>query len=517
MLRWRLVASAPRRRLHARHAKAAATLLSPDRLHLSPVHGLLLYGSPALGSLWAEGERDGPAVARLARALFNRHEAKEPLVPARNRSAPAVWLTPELQGHCLGLALRGAPEAEVRSHLIALGVDAIARESKVSIARFERLVALLGEAGRSPQLLSGGSSEETGVELCGTTVMLAYVWATARSKRCLLAFLTSLQPHVESCASAEGAFFDPATLPACADWLDGFDEPFGDQVTFMLGGGSRSIPPEEAELEALCEGSEVPPSALEQLAFQLVARSGCAPEVAQQVYGYRGQPPIADCVEACIREALGLAMWDGAAFDASQLPASSDEGLVDYFGGASEGREAGQAWFDLLSARPGLDYMLGSCQKEKYELFPSIVNFADSLSSLLRIHVPPPAEGEPMQPLWPGCALHWQRAGTSRHPELLLRRCADAAPIAGSAGVSDGSGDAMRVVFNGARHCYSIRDATNTEPAWVGRVRQAWRRRLPRAPSAAAAAARLLGLRGPCEMARHEALHLELEERSARG
>ena len=45
------------------------------------------------------------------------------------------------------------------------------------------------------------------------------------------------------------------------------------QVTYLLGGGSRSIPPSSAELEALREGrADVPPAALERLAHTLVAR-----------------------------------------------------------------------------------------------------------------------------------------------------------------------------------------------------------------------------------------------------
>ena len=53
----------------------------------------------------------------------------------------------------------------------------------------------------------------------------------------------------------------------------------------------------------------------------------------------------------------------------------------------------------------------------------------------------------------------------------------------------------MRVVFNGQRHCYVVRDALATEPAWLLQVRSSWRDlgragRLP--PEALPAAARLL-------------------------
>lgn len=547
------------RRLHARHAKSTATLLGADCLNLSPVHGLLLSGSPALGSIWAAGEADGPAVGRLARALFNRHDSEEPLRPSRNKSQPAVHLTPALQGACLGLALRGA-EAEVRSALMDLGVAALAKETKVSIVRFERFVRLLGEAIRSPVPLlprGGGGrvavsdAEADPVTICGITVMLAHVWTSARTKLCLLAFLSSLQqhaPHLE--------LFHPSAAPECERWRAEFvADDFGDEVHFMLGGGSRSIPPEPAELEALCAGGApaVPPAALERLAYTLAAREGCAPEVAQEVHGYQGQPPIADCVEACVREAIGLALWDGAAraYDCSRLPASADPALVAFFDVAGQGKsgdgrdadadadgptlgacaraDAGRVWFDLLSARGGgsvgggpvgggpvLDYMLSrECSRRAYELFPSVSNFAAAVASLLRADVQPPAEGAPPAPVWPGSRTVWQLEGCSRHPVLRLRS-------------GDGPGEELKVVFNGQRHCYSLRDARATEPAWIGSVRHAWQRRLLHArdqrhgeeeerpalhSTLNAAAARLLSLRGERELARHETLYLEQQRR----
>ena len=84
------------------------------------------------------------------------------------------------------------------------------------------------------------------------------------------------------------------------------------------------------------------------------------------------------------------------------------------------------------------------------------------------------------------------------------------------------------MVFNGQRHCYSLRDARATEPAWIGSVRHAWQRRLLHArdqrhgeeeerpalhSTLNAAAARILSLRGERELARHETLHLEQQRR----
>jgi len=143
--------------LHARHALGTATTLSPAHLRLSPVHGLALLGTPALGVLHAS---DGPA-AELARALFHRNAGQTdgapaaPLLPTRNRSLPAAHLTPALQGTCLGLALRQAAPATVRASLVAAGVAPLARQTKVSLARFERLVSLLGAASSAPYIPLG--------------------------------------------------------------------------------------------------------------------------------------------------------------------------------------------------------------------------------------------------------------------------------------------------------------------------------------------------------------------------
>ena len=504
-----------RRWLHARHSKGTARIL--NSLKFSPTVGLLLHDSPALKSVWAAGEKGAPPVARLARALFNRHEENEPLRPSRNKSHPAAHLTAHLQGSVLGLALRDElSEDALRSAMLELGVDVIARDTKVSIARFERLVALVRDASQSTQPLGSSDDQlETPIELCGVGVYLAYVWASARSKGCLLSFLTALQQHLDAPLFASDA------NPWCADWRASFEaDQFGDEVQYMLGGGSRSIAPSDAELDALCNsgGSEddqsLPADAFERLAYTLAARVGCAPEVAQEVHGYKGQPAIADCVEACCREALGLALWDrtNGMYDPSRLPSATDPRVTQFFepnGGACATAEAGKVWFDLSSARPGLDYMLAVGSPGAYELFPSIENFAATFSSLLNVEITPPPElpaagGEeeppPLVPVWPGSALKWQRQGCARHPVLLFQR----------------DTEVLRIVFNGQRHCYSLRDATAKEPAWLGRVRLAWKQRLQGAqppgalrPEAHAAAARLLDLRGPSTRARHEVLHAE--------
>ena len=621
--------------LAARDVKYTATVLSPMYVHLSPLHGCLAYGSRALAQQWEAGNP-------LACAPFHRHTSDESLQPTRNRSLPAPHLGPALQGRFLGLALR-LPPTEVRGALIDLGIAPLARKTKVSIARFERLVELLIFAlppdsltvpMRGPHPTPRGFAADADAmraapSLCGLSIYLAYVWASARSKYCLLAFLLALQAEL-----SPRRILAPSADPACAAWAQAWVEAvFEMDVNYLLGGGSVCVPPPEAELawllalggcDAKCPlgvgaegdddsvgsirggegggvgcgadagggvagvvvgrggvggglgGVQLEATALERLAYTLSTRHGRAPEVRQEHHGYRGQPAIADCVEACACELIGLALWNGiGAFDAAALPPAADPRVVAFFGGSSGGSGGGSggddaregaagggggeaatgttaasaAWYDIMSARPGLHYMLGRHDEEgEYELFPSVTNMVDLLGSLLGVAVetPPVVEAHeagggsvgvaasvPMAPVWPGAPIEWRLEGTSRHPVLHVRWAQRGASERGGGGAvveavaakaEEGRGgrvdargaagevpremEEIRIVFNGARHCYSVRNALATEPAWVVDVRRAWRARwrvrgeLPR--KARTAGARLLGgVEGMCRVSEH--------------
>ena len=599
------------RGLHARHSKGTATAISGYNLHLSPCHGLLLYGSPALEWLWQDGSLQGASAAsRLARALFHRHDDSGPLRPTRNRSLPAAHLHPSLQAQYLGLALRRGSAEVVRRTLLDNGIAGIAKDTRVSIAHFERLCALLTEAtvavpARSlPSPRWHASARETAPSrrdglshalvagLDGVDVFLAYVWATATSKADLRTFLHALSEHVQQhhhhnhrpvdrngqknepltplspgCEHNKG--LDGSTLftsAAALPWSDDFSKQwetdvFGAEVHYLLGGGSVAVAPSAPELEHLHAG-RVGAAALERLAFTAVARHGCAPEVVQEHHGWRGQPPMADCVEACLREALGLALWDPHAgrYRPELLPPTADPEVVRFFAGAVAGGDpiggdAGRRWYDLCSGRPGLHYMLGTnpegrdrvcgdggdegsgCsggsggsggsgvrdrggRSNAYELFPSPSSYTVALSSLLRQPVTPPGS-DALRPVWPGSLLEWRLEGCERHPVIVMRRRrAPPAPgrrsdqggsrddkgiqdgggqddRGGSGGGSGGGGhpneETLRLTFHGQRHCYMMRDAALSAPAWLHGVRSAWlalwerEGQLPRLTRAAAA------------------------------
>ena len=506
--------------LQASHLRGTASALAEDSQLFSPAHGALLFGAPALSNTWA-GTSDS-ASTQLARSLFHRHDSNEPLQPCKNRSLPAAHLDASLQGHVLGLAARGASPTEVRAGLLSLGIAPLARSTKVSIARFERLVALVaggGKGGAGAGASWSAESRATGGHGHGTpsgvALMLAFVWASARSKADLLRFLEALHMHQPPGATP---LFAVDADPHCDSWRDAWlEQQMGSDINYLLGGGSVSVAPTEEELAAMCR-AELSPDALERLAYTLLARDGCAPEVRQEHHGYLGQPPIADCVEACARAALGLALWQPAAgaYDPALLPPTADAHVAAFFGAGGEALRptAGASWFVLLSARPsppGLRYMIGDGQLA-YELYPSVPNFVALLESLLHLPITPP-RADVAAPVWQGSEMHWTLEGCSRHPVIhFVRRRQQHdrhRPRAGTArAAASASADVpptvtpteeLRVVFNGERHCYTLHNALATEPAWVSRVRHAWRAiggvaALP--PTARAAAARLLATDG---------------------
>jgi len=159
------------------------SVLRPDRWHLSPAFGLALlsggsplvsrlYGlephAPSDGAVLADGSKwRGTPSCRLARALFHRVQPDEPLRPTTNRSLPAAHLSPSLVAHVLALAdAGGGADAATHSALksavcsdTGLALPALARETGVTIARFERLVEAVRDADADGSACRHGPAE----------------------------------------------------------------------------------------------------------------------------------------------------------------------------------------------------------------------------------------------------------------------------------------------------------------------------------------------------------------------
>ena len=243
------------------------------------------------------------------------------------------------------------------------------------------------------------------------TVLLAHLWANATSKRYLAEFIDAASHALGDSLWANRAAFD-------AD--------FGPE--------EASEPPADSAAAALS------PAALEHLAFSL-CRRGALPDVVQERHGWRGQPDVPDCVEACAREVLTHAIFDPGRhrLDAARLPPTTDAAVAAFFAADGECHRprAGAAWFDLCCARDGLTYA------EDYELYPS-TGFASRSAFVGReLHAPPQS----------GLALLWPAARRPARAAVCRRNEAPRARF----GAVDPSEAArmgeLRVVFNDGVHC----------------------------------------------------------------
>ena len=114
--------------------------------------------------------------------------------------------------------------------------------------------------------------------VCSRTVLLAHLWANATSKRCL------------------------------AEFIDAASHALGDSL-WAIARPLRRFGPDASEPTAETAAAALSPAALERLAFSL-CRRGALPDVVQERHGWRGQPDVPDCVEACAREVLTHAIFD---------------------------------------------------------------------------------------------------------------------------------------------------------------------------------------------------------------
>lgn len=357
------------RRLHPRNLKQTGTLLNQHahEMRLSLAHGALLYASHVLPALWLVGKNaDSPPAARLARALFHRHEAQEPLRPTRNESIPGCHLarSHRLQATFLALALAGVSEEKMREVLHASGVHALARRTKVSVSRFVRLATLLREAAAHDDPCVYGHGQSSGhlmaglpPGLSGITILLAFAWATASSRADLLAFLVALDRQYMILTNRRLLRPCLADL-SCKTWKEAWCSDAFEQSDASSPPASKRSPEHPSSSDA-----NVGPEGLELLAYVICSQGSGRPEVAQSRHGFLNQKPVADCVEAVLHDTLSFCLWDSltSSFRVDRLPHTADADVVSFFSHAGGVWRAnpGVAWFDLCSGRPNLHYMRG--------------------------------------------------------------------------------------------------------------------------------------------------------------
>lgn len=467
-----------------------------------------------LPSMWElGGTAAAPPAAQLVRALWHRHEPQQPLHPTRNRSLAGYHLAEDasLLGHCFGLAVSGTSHAGVVSALQGHRYSRLARRSKVSLSRFAK-IALLA----SPNAVVPSASAALPAGCCGTTVLVSFLWCTARTKACFLKFFSAAALHLPAgslLASDASLALSSGHRPWISEWLqDAFDDSAAADGSSMAVTAAATLVHASqatgrphyvvAESEGTARAGATSASqetavALEVLAFALASRGSMRPEIEQSRHSFHGQEEVPDCVEALARDTISLALWDSerATHDVEgRLPPSADERLRHFFstarGGYSSGRESGAEWFAICSARPGLHYLSGGSQRTShYELAPSPENLVAALQSLLGLPLSPPTHSH-FVPMWPGAHVAWQLTGPFDRPVIRIQPllststagCVDSEDLPRTVSPRAHSED-LRLIFNGAGgkqmvHCYALRQVVHdSEPQWLKGLRRVWLQR----------------------------------------
>ena len=407
------------------------SVLRSEAAHLSPCIGLAL-GSTLLRRLYdlepavqlAEGARvhngvDGStslyrasAVGALLRDSFHRNHPDEPLRPTTNRSLPCAHLSPSLIAHVLGLAWRRPGGEAIGKALRAatcsetgFDVPKLARTTGVTIARFERLVA---------QVVAADDEPDAPLPHTGSAILLRHLWLRSSSREDLWTYLATLEAHYGPALSADAHDLSRSAWRA--------QPPYGAAELAAPSVLSAAVDVFSRDVdEALSDRR----ASFERLAAALALGGSRASPLLQGRYGYREQPPVADCAEMVARELLNALLWDSAtqSFDTSRLPPSSlpelrafyaPGGPADRDGAAVAGSGSGgagghdsevtgeasgeaawhagppaystaaAAWFEIVSNRKPIAYLAG-LPGQRYEMTPTVENVATCIGVLMGV------------------------------------------------------------------------------------------------------------------------------------
>ena len=420
------------------HVRGTMTALRASSSHLSPAIGLALAagGSHLLGRLFelepavpiADGaivtgpggvprRWQGSAACALTRELFHRAHPEEPLRPTANKSLPAAHLSASLCAHVLGLASHGASGSAAHEALrratcseTGLPLPALARETGVTIARFERLVELV---------LAADADGDGPLQHTGTALVLRHLWlrSGAAGKRELWEYLRTLHAFEYAGLTADAAEAAGGGAGAEQAWVEArfapsdLSEPAVLEAATALYGRDPQQRPASA--------------AFEVLAASLAMGGARAAPLLQGRYALPGQPPVADCAELVARELLNALLWcpQRQIFDASRLPPSSSESLRAFYapGGAAstsgarapaaqladepeqwhapppQYSAASEEWFQLISELREVRYLIRRADGVCYEMSPIVDNVICALGVLMGAKLASPVA---LQRLW---------------------------------------------------------------------------------------------------------------------
>lgn len=336
-----------------------------DARRYSLYHGAV-YGSQMTGILdrlydfavYDSTQGQPSATNRLILALFNKFKNDEPLQPTQNMSLPGWSLTPEIIADILA-SLHNDTFDNARDRIVEKwrAAHKQATQKKLTEIKVNEVLDLIA-----------ASNEEC----------LHAQQPTEITSRILLAFLFR---RAESASDVRKYY---QQLQACGIALDlsHFDARYSQEEDELLKDYRHQ--PEEEKNDFLMNKAE-------NIYNLMLADHHTLPFVETQHYGYQGKPKRPDCFESMMHNFLNILLFDheSGRFDFTRLPETlhPEAGLIELYTKDNfqvfqlNTPQNGQAFFDLMSGREGLEY-----GQEKYEILGHTDNFIAVINSLFGIH-----------------------------------------------------------------------------------------------------------------------------------
>jgi hypothetical protein len=371
----------------------------------------MLAVSPAIGNMMrlqqnsTKDNDDGD----LATKLFWQTDRFAPLQLSRNKSHPVAHLTPRLMGILWQVAAQG-----VKHHNKSASSETIMKEQKALLQRagirsnhvhdewtgvsMARWMSLLSSLRQPPQ-----QNRPMPVYPPLTIApWLAALWQMARTKDDLLEFLLAMEEYGGDGVAAEcGIILDSRNelsralrhdVGARQEWARSSFT--ADEITPDCAHEALDRLVSSSSHDVVADGSRHDNDSgrlVEVIAASRAIQHAAQPVVPNGRYGYDGGRPKSDCVEVVVREVLNIILWDEsrACFDLSRWPYRPSDELVQLYGPEQQQGhhrpvvDMGQLWFNVLSNRPGCDYLAVSPQGQAYELTPTMANVARVVQQLL--------------------------------------------------------------------------------------------------------------------------------------
>jgi hypothetical protein len=326
----------------------------------------------------------------LATKLFWQTDRFSPLQVSRNKSQPVAHLTPRFMGVLWQVAAGLVSEKEQKVSLQRAGIRSNHVQDEwtgVSMARWMDLLSSLQLEHRPTDPTTTTAIRHAFPPLV-VAPWLAALWQIARTKDDLLDFLLAMEEY-----STEESILDDTNELARALRHDENARKEWAASSFA----AEEITPDRVhealdQLVSLSDDVVVGGThdscggrLMEVIAASRAIQHFAKPVVPNGRYGYDGGQPKSDCVEVAVREILDLLLWDEsqACFDFSRWPRASQELVQLYQQHGRPVSDEGQLWFDVLSSRPGCDYLAVSPQGKPYELTPTMANVARVVQQLL--------------------------------------------------------------------------------------------------------------------------------------